>query len=191
MAAPLELSPISGPSLLRCLEAHGKSEHGVIDSQYQRELAADAEGVGAIGVMACGTLVGGLSYGIVPLPREGISGRIDVVVTDPACRGMGIGAVLITGFVTEMQQRFGDELRHLSVVAMHPAIARCVSTIGFEAADVGPNVPLHQVTLDGKRRLAVVDGASKVLARRLADLRTGCARCKSRRARPWCKPGKR
>ena len=160
----------------------------MISSQYERELAADAADVGALGVLACGKLVGALSYGIVRLPRDGVAGRLDVVVTDPVCRGKGIGSILITGFVGELHRRHGDELRHLSVVAMHPAVERSVAALGFEAADVGPNVPLFQVALDGKRRLQVLDGSNKVLARRLADLRTDCARCKSRRAAPWCQP---
>jgi GNAT superfamily N-acetyltransferase len=188
MAAPLEIAPITGAALLSCLEAHGKSEHGVIASQYEKELTAQSPGVGAIGVLTCGTLVGGLSYGTVPLPREGVSGRLDVVVTNPVLRGKGIGSILVAGFVGEMYRLHGDALRHLSTVAMHPAVERCVVALGFERADVGPNVPLFQVNLDEKRRLRIVDDSSRLMARHLADLRTGCARCKARRALPWCRP---
>jgi GNAT superfamily N-acetyltransferase len=186
MAAPLEIAKVGGAELLRYLEKHGRSEHGAIASQYEKELHAGASTVAAIGAFACGKLVGGLSYGVVPLANDAVSGRLDVVVSDGACRGRGLGSLLVGAFVREMFERFGERTQHFSTVAMHPAVTRCVSTLGFTAADVGRNVPLYQIALDGKRRLALVESADKLVARRLADLRMGCARCKSRRASPWC-----
>jgi GNAT superfamily N-acetyltransferase len=187
MGATLDIARIDGPNLLSFLEAHGRSEHGVIDSQYEDELSAGSPDVGAMGMLGCGRLLGAISYGVVRLPREGISGRIDVVVTDAVCRGKGIGSILIASLLQELATAQGDALRHVSVVAMHPAIARSVAAFGFEAADVGPNVPLYQVTLDGKTRLKLIDESSKTVARTMAGLRVLCARCKSRRAAPWCK----
>lgn len=186
MAAPLEITRIGGAELLHCLEKHGKSEHGAIASQYEKELTSGADSVAALGVLACGKLVGGLSYGVVPLANDMVSGRLDVVVSDAGCRGRGLGSLLVGAFIREMFERFGERTQHFSTVAMHPAVTRCVSALGFIAADVGRNVPLYQTALDGKKRLALVDGADKLVARRLADLRMGCARCKSRRASPWC-----
>lgn len=184
----LALRVIDGDEYLRLLTVHGRSDsvEGRIKSQYAERLQATDSGVGAFALEACGTIVGGLSWGEIPLPRgRGVSGRLDTVFSSHKLRGNGIGAILIAEFVHLMHERNGEQLTHLSTVAVHPGVAHTVGHLGFECADTG-DLPLWQADLE-EAGDEVLKNAERSRQRRLSTLRRRCIECQQQSwTVPWC-----
>jgi GNAT superfamily N-acetyltransferase len=186
----LTLEPIAAAEFLAF--AHKYSFDPVdksrIKSQYADALTRGEPDVGVIGVRGCGELIGAISWGAVRLPRaDAVSARLDVVVTAPHCRGLGLARLLVAAFVTGMVDKFGSKIEHFSVIAVHPAVAHIVESLGFVNANMGASSPIFHRPVDEQGRLRVVQDASSQLARKMGGLRQDCARCLWRKAQPWCR----
>lgn len=190
-AARLELTSMEAQPFLRLARraAFDEAAGGWVGSQYEAQLLARDPSVGVWALVGCDQVFGAMSWGIHELPRGGVSGRIDLVVTEPRQRGRGVARIVMAHFISETERRFGDELRHVSVIAQHPAIGHCVKQWGLQAADCG-NAPMFQVDLQGTGRGAFFTTVRRDLHDRLGTLKHGCLRCRKHAwVTPWCAEG--
>ncbi|MFQ5473525.1 MAG: hypothetical protein ACE5FA_11675 [Dehalococcoidia bacterium] len=187
----LEIVSMDGSSFLRMLRLHGRSEEaGPVSSQFEKELRGESPDFGVLALRACGHTVGALSYGCLDLPFEPgtVSGRIDVVVTERHCRGLGIGGILMASLFKKLIDEHGDRLRHFSTIAVHPAIVRFVSHFGFRRIE-GGETPLYSITLNEATRQEFALQSERALALAMNRLRQRCLECRRRRwIVPWCTP---
>lgn len=185
----LEVRDVSGPEFLRLLANSSRSDAtgSRISSQFEKQLRNGEPNYGAFGLFACGQLVGGLSYGIIELRREEkLSARLDTVVTPQHVRGMGLGGFLMNEFVCRLSEKYGPDLVHFSTVAVHPAVARCVSEIGFTCVDAS-DTPLYHVRVSEDEREDLLHRADNQRKKRLSQIRAECVRCQFTRGTvPWC-----
>lgn len=168
--------------------AFAEEAGGWVGSQYEKQILAGEGSVGTIGLYGCDQLVGAMSWGEHRLPRGGVSGRIDLVITEPGYRGLGIAKITMGTFVHDTEQRHGTGLEHLSVIAQHPAIGHIVRGWGFVATQCG-SAPLHQIGLDGPKRAEVLGRIRNDTRERLSNLKMSCLQCKKHRwHQAWCRP---
>jgi GNAT superfamily N-acetyltransferase len=170
--------------------ASDAAERG-LHSQYERELRRGDPNVRVLGLSACGTLVGAVSFGShdLRLEPDTIGGRIDVVVTEPHCRGLGVGSVLVAAAAQRLAEIHGERLRHLSTIAVHPTIANLVEHLGFERVPTG-KVPLYTRQLSAEHLVELTGTAEQLLQSSLQSLRVQCIDCKRKAwVKRWCLPG--
>lgn len=187
--ADLKVKPVNSELYLKMVRTQAQSEAGSVKSQYVEELQRGDSSVGALGLWACGQIVGAASYGVIQLPRDPdkVSGRIDVVVTPIHCRKRGIGALLMASLVEKFLQDFGSGLTHFSTIAVHPSVGRCVTKLGFEP--VSGDVPLFRIRIDDDNRSLLTKRVNLMIRKTLSALRAECVRCqKFRWHQPWCVP---
>lgn len=185
----IELGAVDGAEFLRFADQYSfdPSDGSRIKSQYATELASAREGIGALGIRACGDLVAAASYGTVPLPRaKALSVRIDVVVTAPPCRGHGLARALLGALLTRFIDEHGTHVEHFSVVAVHPTIKHIVESIGFSDANVGTSSPVLHRTAIGEQQVALRVDAERLHSMTTQGLRAECARCLWGKGAPWC-----
>ena len=188
--AELEFGGVDVDTFARLLRRAGRSAEtaGAIKSQYARELKEGDSSVGTLGFFACGRLVGALSFGRVRevLDPSRVSGRIDVVITEPDCRGCGIAGLLVSKLLEDLDAELGERLSNLSVLAIHPAIVRIVERFGFAALSHG-ETPLYSLRLDDPARARCLELASSTLRTGITRLRNQCVRCQRHLwVKPWC-----
>ncbi len=195
----LELVRVRGRRFLEWSTRWGRSaEAGPVSSQYRDELQSEAEHVEAHALYACGKPVGAFTVGFHPLPRGGLAGRLDLVLSDPTLRGRGVGGLMMACFVDTCLRRTAPEVSLLSAVAVHPSVRHVLGgAFGFEPASVG-DVPLYQRILGstggsdaGEARAELVTTGQRERRRRMGRLRSGCVTCRARAwGEPWCvRPG--
>lgn len=188
--AELTVEPMKGEVFLSLVQhsAHAEEAGGKIKSQYEKELRAGDESVTAYAFRGCGKTVGALSFGVLDLPkvRGTVGGRIDVVVTPPEFRGLGIAGLLLAWIVRHAADTYGERLLHISVIAQHPTIGRYVTALGFESRQCG-KIPLHSIDLTSENRPQVRAQAHRTWEDRRTALKLRCLQCqKYRRLQPWC-----
>lgn len=186
----LDFRRVSAKVFLHFVKGKGRSpEAGPIGSQYEEEFKANSQKVGAFGLYACGELVGLISYGLTHLRSDlgGIGVKLDVVVTHPAIRGMGIGALLIAYLFDYISNEFGKNLQSVSTVAVHPLVARCVSRYGLKEPPAFSKTPLYTLSLGDQERKYFAELAENEIRRRIYKLRQACGECKSMNCPPWCR----
>lgn len=189
----IEIASVEPELFFKLLRLHGRSEEagGAIKSQYHDELLERDPAVGILGLKACGRLVAALSHADIPakLHPGSMSARIDVVITEPQSRGLGIGGLLIAAFARRILDSHGDRLVHLSVLALHPAIARLVQGLGFSRLE-GGETPLYYIKLDSETRAEFSTAVDRMLRSRMTALRTRCIQCQRLKIYPWCEDRK-
>lgn len=156
-------------------------------SQYVEELTRGDETVGAVGLWACGEVVGAASFGIISLPRDPnlISGRIDVVVTQMHCRKRGIGALMMAALVDKFLKDFGPRVTHFSTIAVHPSVGHCAAKMGFE--EVAGDVPLFRIRINDDNRQLLQKRIDGIMGKTMSALRAECVKCQAFRwHKPWC-----
>lgn len=79
-----------------------------------------------------------------PAPRRKFA-RIDLVITHPVFRGMGVGRLLMLLVVAFLLERNGDELYSISCLAAHDAVAHVLEDIQFTERPPPPR-PFEEVT---------------------------------------------
>lgn len=188
--AKLEFSEMGGSRFCHVLATRaGRSEIGPVGSQYADQLRANAPEVGALAFDACHSTVGAVSYGLHPEAAAPgmLTGRLDVVMVDPKCRGLGIGGLLMAHLFSWLAQAHGANLRHVSTMAVHPAVAAFVTRLGFELVGTERS-PLYTVDLsEPEQRERFLSGCEKEEARRLATIKTQCLKCQRHSyVKPWC-----
>lgn len=57
--------------------------------------------------------------------------RIDLVIVAPACRGLGIGRLLMFTVIIQLLEIYGRSLYSISCLAAHPAVEKCLEEVGF------------------------------------------------------------
>lgn len=188
----LELRSLDAETFLRRVRQHGASEAapGGIESQYEQELLAGDPRVAILALHACDKLVGALSYATLSLRNEPgtVGGRIDVVLTDPHCRGLGIARLLMSALFVRFVDTHGERLRSFSVIAAHPVIGRFVAELGFERLETGGS-DLYTLQLGAEQVADFGRRADERLTACMSALRRGCVECQRRVwTRPWCRP---
>ena len=89
----------------------------------------------------------------------------------------------LKSMIDKLEATYGDCLRHLSTIAVHPAVAHLVAGFGYTRAS--GDVPLYQVWIEPQSR--VVTEARHALASSFQDLRLDCVKCqKFPKFVPWC-----
>lgn len=192
MSSALAFRPVPGPDFLRFVASAGRSrEAGSVSSQYEQDLGRQGGFASTEGLYACDRLVGAYSWATYPCERTaGISGRLDLVATDPAVRGTGLGGLLMARFITGLCERHGDRLEHVSTVAVHPAVKHFFAEAGFEGLAHG-DTPLYQLQLDGPGRRRLQQHAAGKALRQRDGLKLRCLKCqRDRWARAWCRSPK-
>ena len=189
----LHLGIMPGPEFLHFIrQAARSSEVGAISTQFESELRAGDDNVHALALTACGKSVGAVSFALLPLRFQpgAWSGRIDVVATAPEARGHGVAGLLLAGALLDFASRLGDRWRHVSVVAVHPAIERLARAYELQRIE-GGETPLFFRDLDTPARAESIRlRASRELSRIRTDLDRECARCQRFvAADSWCAPG--
>ena len=189
-AQDIRFGAIDPDLFLSLVAEHGSTTAagGQIKSQYADQLRAKDRKVGIHALYACDQLVGALSYGVVSLPRISgtVSGRIDVVLTLPQHRGRGIASLLMAHYIIDACETHGPSLRHLSVIAQHPAIAEIARGLGYHRAG-SDNPPVHIQDVELSQRDALHTQASRVFTERMGRLRRECINCvRIRLLKPWC-----
>lgn len=172
--------------------AHRSVEVGGVKSQYIDRLKLNDPGVGALGYLACDRLIGVLSYGVHALPRNpnGHSGRLDIVATDPVLRGMGVASLLTSHFFDWLLEQYGEGLKEVSTIALHPAVVKIVTQFGFLPPPAGMETPRYSIDLEIPGKFEefqkMVRHETTV---RMQKFRLECIRCKQFRwTTPWCRP---
>ncbi len=185
----LRIAPVGSDLFLALVRRHGRVAGGPIVSQYESELRNGAPQVGAYGLFACGRLVGALSYGRIDLPEpKTFSGRIDVVVTEPHCRGRGVAGLLLADLLRRLLAETCPRLRHLSVIAESPSIAAYAERFGMKRQE-RVAAPLYSLRLDEAARRHLERAADETFANALRSLRLGCVACRRRAwGDAWCRP---
>lgn len=186
----VKLRPAPAAELLELTAQFGRTKEagGAIKSQYAKELATGDESVGTLGVYGCGKLLGGMTFGFhrIPTTPDEISARIDVVVTRPEARGVGLAAIVVSSFAVAAADGNYGPTSHISVICQHPSITGIVSEMGFESVDIG-SAPLYQIKLEGKPRANLLRRGSQLKTVRLARLRAQCRSCPGLGSpRAWC-----
>ena len=65
-------------------------------------------------------------------PKGSRYGRVDLVITDPAVRGLGVGRLLVACALLRLFDRNPGCIYSVSCLAAHAAIAKVLDKIGFE-----------------------------------------------------------
>ncbi len=190
--AALEFVDVDAETFLRMVRHRTSSDaaKGGVRSQYEAQLARGDSSVQVLGLTACGTLVGAVSVGLVDLrlKPDTVGGRIDIVVTEPHCRGLGVGGVLVAAAIQRLITDHGPRLRHLSTIAVHPAIAHMVENLEFIRVPTG-DVPLYARDVEEATIAALSKRASTLLSSSLRSLRLRCVDCRRKQwSEPWCLP---
>jgi GNAT superfamily N-acetyltransferase len=187
----LEFGTIDAAAFLRRLRQVGSSLEvpGGVKSQYETQLLKGETDVGTWALNACGSPVAALSYGLFPLKIEPdtIGCRIDVVLTEPACRGRGLALVLISSLMVRLAEDHGSRLRSVSVVAAHPAIGRIAERFGFDRMSTNES-DIYTLRLSPESMGRVTEEARRALAAPMKNLRKICVDCQRRAwVSPWCR----
>jgi len=191
----LEFGPIDPAEFMQLVRKHSFSEEtgSNLSSQYEAELSNSAERVGVLGFHSCGRLVGAISYAHTELPFRPsfYEARLDVVVTLPHCRGLGIGALLMSGLFLHSIEELGERLVHYSTIALHPSVVKFVSHFGFSGISEW-QAPLYSLEIDEGNRSAFAAGAREEYDKRLRRLKLQCIKCMHKSwSTPWCVPDPR
>lgn len=70
--------------------------------------------------------------------------RIDLVITDPSFRGLGLARLLVIGALHELLESRGAELYSISCLAAHKAIERILEDLGFSDRPRGDKNYTHE-----------------------------------------------
>ncbi len=162
---------------------------GGIKSQYEHELLHGDPDVGTLALDACGKTVGALSYALLPLRNEPgtVGGRVDVVLTEPECRGHGIASLLIATLLVRFFEEHGDRLRSFSVIAAHPSIGSIAERFGFTRLETGES-DLYTLRIEPGDGEAFANEVRRTLTQQMSGLRSICVQCqKSTWNAPWCR----
>jgi GNAT superfamily N-acetyltransferase len=191
--AALDLIDVAPETFLGMVHHHTASDAAEfgLHSQYDKELRRGDPNVRVLGLSACGTLVGAVSFAShdLRLEPDTVGGRIDVVVTEPHCRGLGVGSLLIASAAQRLAAVHGQRLRHLSTIAVHPTIAHLVEQLGFERVPTG-KVPLYTRQVCAEHLVDLNRTAEQLLLSSLRSLRAQCIDCRRNAwLKPWCLPG--
>ena len=187
----LELVPIDGNEFLVYAYTKGSSDEiGSIGSQYEESFKNNSEDVEAFGLVACGRMVGVVSNSISIYKDNSnkVAARLDLVITDPDCRGLGIGALLVSSLFLRLVNKYQERLISLTTIAAHPAVLHCVKKIGFKAAKEMSKVPVYSRELSDEDRGAFLHQVEEEYQDRISRLKLLCIKCQDRRKifAPWC-----
>lgn len=185
----LQLEPMDGEEFLLLLRRQGRSEEaGGINSQYAKQLASGDPNFGAFSLVTCGTRIAAISYGLHEEPRGGISARLDTVVVHKGVRNGGLGGLMMAQLFDWMVKELGDELHHITTIAIHPAVAHFVSSLGF--VDSPDDLPRYRLDLEvPEQREQLLAATQEHLRGRLQTLKTRCLTCQHKSwGTPWCRP---
>ena len=187
----IEFLPIDARIFLRRLRQTGSSKEvpGGVKSQYEDALLSGDPNVSTYALTACGEPVAALSYGVIPLKMEPgtVGARIDVVLTEPACRGRGLALVLISSLIVHLAEKYGESLRSISVVAAHPAIGRIAERFDFSRMATAES-DIYTLKINPDTLESVTEMARGTLTENMRDLRKVCVDCQRRSwVSPWCR----
>ena len=166
-------------------------EIGVVGSQFENEIKTKAPNVGVLGLYACDALVAVLSYYISRSSREQnlVSSKLDIVVTLPQCRKLGVGALLIAYYFETILKKYGEQLATISVTAEHPGVVKTLVKYGFNRPAEFIKSPLVSLEITDKNRR---DHFCKTLQQELTNrhraVKLKCLNCQRFSYKtPWCR----
>ena len=103
-------------------------------------------------------------------PKASRYGRVDLVITDPAVRGLGVGRLLVACALLRLCDRNPGCIYSISCLAAHAAIATVLAEIGFEHRHIPERNYSHE-----EYRLRSQDEECQ-FRRRVWGLASDCAR---------------
>jgi hypothetical protein len=105
----IEVRPIDPQYFLQLVRRHSFSKEtgSRLSSQFEAEIRAEATRIGTLGLYCCEDLCSVLSYAHTELVhRPGhYEARLDVVLTLPHCRGLGLGGLMMAAFFWRTARR--------------------------------------------------------------------------------------
>lgn len=104
-------------------------------SYYDSKEELSQSGVPVLVVHAAGEPAGVVSFMVETNRYRSVRAnqfaRIDLVIVAPACRGLGIGRILMFGVIIQLLEVYGRSLYSISSLAAHPAVEKCLEEVGF------------------------------------------------------------
>ena len=189
----IELRPMPSEEYLTLLFRHSKTDDtgARIRAQFADKLKERDASVGVLGLYCCEELVGGINYGHLESAyhKHEYSGRLDTVLTLPAYRGLGLGAVMMSGLMMHSYEALGDGLKHYSTIALHPAVRAFVGHLDFVRVPGADDNRFAVELSDHEAREDFYRKAKDVHRKALQSLRSKCMTCMRRSwSTPWCRP---
>lgn len=188
----IEVLPVDPQEFLKLVRRHSYSDEtgSRLSSQFESEIRAESGRVGTMGVYCCGNLNSVLSYAHTELVHRAghFEARLDVVLTLPHCRGLGMGALMMAAFFQNSIDALGERLAHCSTIALHPSVVQYVTRLGFTNPGEG-QAPLYSMPIHAENRDEFEAEVRLDYQRRMRALRQDCASCMHRDyTKPWCLP---
>lgn len=163
---------------------------GPVTTQYEDDLKRGSAKVDVFGFYACDELVGAISYGVEKVinDEDAVAARLDIVITLKKCRGHGVGALLVTKMFENLINKYGENLKNISTIAAHPAIAKCVNGLGFTSAPDNSSTNRFYISLQEKENFDLLKAnVEREINKRMSSLKFKCINCESRKGvAPWC-----
>lgn len=183
---------IRNEDFLYFLRSQGNSKVvGPVGTQYEKELQNKTDEVKIFAFYACDEIVGAISFSVQNLPydKESVGLRLDTVITAKNCRGHGVGSLLISEMFRKVITEFGEKIKVISTVAVHPGVAKCMSDYSFDLPMENSSTPRFHLSLDSIEKYnSLKNKVEKELLSRHQDLKLKCFECKTNRGgTPWCK----
>lgn len=192
-AGSIELRRMPSEEYLALLFKHSKTDDtgSRIRAQFAGKLKERDPSVGVLGLYCCDELVGGINYGHVESAyhKHEYSGRLDTVLTLPPYRGLGLGAVMMSGLMVHSYEALGDGLKHYSTIALHPAVRAFVDHLDFVQVPGADDYRYALDLPDHESRETFYTKAKQVHTKSLQAIRSKCMTCMRRTwSTPWCRP---
>lgn len=186
----IEVRPVDPQEFLKLVRRHSFSEEtgSRLSSQFESEIRAESGRVGTLGLYCCENLNAVLSYAHTELVHHpgAYEARLDVVLTLPHCRGLGLGSLMMSAFFQHSIEVLGDGLAHCSTIALHPSVVQYVTRLGFHNLGEG-QAPLYSMSIDSENRPEFEAAVRLDYQRRMRVLRQDCGQCMMRSyTKPWC-----
>ena len=186
----IEVQPVDPQEFLKLVRRHSFSKEtgSRLSSQFESEIRAGSDRVGTLGLYACQNLNAVLSYAHTELVHRpgAYEARLDVVLTLPHSRGLGLGSLMMSAFFQHSIDVLGEGLAHCSTIALHPSVVQYVTRLGFHDLGEG-QAPLYSMSIDDENRADFEAAVRLDYQRRMRVLRQDCGVCLMRSyTKPWC-----
>ena len=90
--------------------------------------------------------------------ESNLYGRVDLIIVDPAFRGMGLGRAVILCLLLHMLKTHGSRLYSISSLAAHGAVAKVLEDLGFQRGNrEAKNFVTESLALEAGDHDAVID----------------------------------
>jgi hypothetical protein len=86
-------------------------------------------------------------------------------------------------------EEYGEKLKVISTVAVHPGVAKCMTDYSFDPPLGNSSTPRYHLSIDNIEKYNSLKGnVEKELLSRHQNLKLKCIQCKSNKGgTPWCK----